>query len=114
MAVHRNGSTKNSSGEMTKNNCEVTKNSNGGGTKNSFGEMKEQLISVISGLEGNARALGMESDCQSFSELKDRVIDGKLKVIVIGEFNRGKSTFINALLGNNVLPNEDVKHIFCN
>jgi len=71
---------------------------------NSFGEMKRELVSLITGLEDSAKKLGMDSDSNSFADLRERVAEGKLKVIVIGEFNRGKSTFINALLGDNVLP----------
>jgi small GTP-binding protein len=74
------------------------------GHKNSFGDIKGELVSLIKGLEESAEKLGMESDSRSFHNLKERVDEGKLKVIVIGEFNRGKSTFINALLGDNVLP----------
>jgi len=69
-----------------------------------YGELKKELVSIISGLAKDAVDLGMKSDSKSFEELKIRVQEGKLKVIVIGEFNRGKSTFINALLGDSVLP----------
>ncbi|MFP4013780.1 MAG: dynamin family protein [Chitinispirillaceae bacterium] len=38
------------------------------------------------------------------SELKDRLSGGRLQLAVLGQFNRGKSTFINALLGVKILP----------
>jgi len=38
------------------------------------------------------------------SELKTRLSKGRLHFAVLGQFNRGKSTFINALLGMKTLP----------
>jgi len=37
-------------------------------------------------------------------ELKSRLSRGKLHLAVLGQFNRGKSTFLNALLGLKILP----------
>lgn len=37
-------------------------------------------------------------------DLRERLAGGKLRLAVLGQFNRGKSTFINALLGLRVLP----------
>jgi GTP-binding protein EngB required for normal cell division len=37
-------------------------------------------------------------------ELKTRLARGKLHLAVLGQFNRGKSTFLNALIGMKVLP----------
>ncbi|KMQ50282.1 Dynamin family protein [Chitinispirillum alkaliphilum] len=42
--------------------------------------------------------------CNQISDLKYRLTGGKLHLAVLGQFNRGKSTFINALLGLKVLP----------
>jgi GTPase Era involved in 16S rRNA processing len=38
------------------------------------------------------------------SELKTRLSKGRLHFAILGQFNRGKSTFINALLGMKTLP----------
>ncbi len=48
--------------------------------------------------------LGMESRAQALAVLKKRLESDGFKVMVLGEFKRGKSTFINALLGEEVLP----------
>lgn len=37
-------------------------------------------------------------------ELKSRLSRGKLHLAVLGQFNRGKSTFLNALIGLKILP----------
>ncbi|MDD5675005.1 MAG: dynamin family protein [Chitinivibrionales bacterium] len=39
-----------------------------------------------------------------FEECRTRLTKGQLHLAVLGQFNRGKSTFINALLGENILP----------
>lgn len=39
-----------------------------------------------------------------FQELSSRISNSKLKILVAGEFKRGKSTLINALLGEEILP----------
>jgi GTPase Era involved in 16S rRNA processing len=40
----------------------------------------------------------------NLSELKDRLDEGRFHLAVLGQFKRGKSTFLNALLGENLLP----------
>ncbi len=41
---------------------------------------------------------------RNINNLRERLAGGKLHIAVLGQFNRGKSSFINALLGINVLP----------
>ena len=38
------------------------------------------------------------------AELRQRLAGGRMHLAVLGQFNRGKSTFINALLGLDILP----------
>jgi GTP-binding protein EngB required for normal cell division len=40
----------------------------------------------------------------SLAGLRERLVDGRLQVAVLGQFKRGKSSFLNALLGEPVLP----------
>lgn len=40
----------------------------------------------------------------ALAQLRDRLQDARLQVAVLGQFKRGKSTFINALLGSPLLP----------
>ncbi len=37
--------------------------------------------------------------------LRNKMVDDHLRVVVLGSFKRGKSTFINSLLGDEILPN---------
>jgi GTP-binding protein EngB required for normal cell division len=55
-----------------------------------------------------ALARELPVSCQIYvrqiEELRERLALGRLHLAVLGQFNRGKSTFINALLGFDVLP----------
>jgi GTP-binding protein EngB required for normal cell division len=49
-------------------------------------------------------ALGTERDREQLDTLRARLDEARLRVLVVGEAKRGKSTLINALLGRPVLP----------
>src|SRR5580698_7017046 len=49
-------------------------------------------------------ALGTARDREQLAALLDRLDAARLRVLVVGEAKRGKSTLINALLGREVLP----------
>jgi GTP-binding protein EngB required for normal cell division len=44
------------------------------------------------------------SSSNRIRELRDRLTHGTINLAVLGQFNRGKSTFLNALMGANLLP----------
>ncbi|MGH3152053.1 MAG: dynamin family protein, partial [Streptosporangiaceae bacterium] len=58
------------------------------------------LVSALSELT----ALGTERDREQLAALLDRLDAARLRVLVVGEAKRGKSTLVNALLGRDVLP----------
>jgi hypothetical protein len=85
--------------------------------------LSNQAISLAHDAEGNGTALeafatalnfanlalrdatGRDSELtQRITGLRDRLRDNRLQLAVLGQFKRGKSTFINALLGVAVLP----------
>ena len=51
-----------------------------------------------------AQELGAESVAEEASELAARVSEGRFYVACIGQFKRGKSTLLNALVGHAVVP----------
>jgi GTPase SAR1 family protein len=69
-----------------------------------FGERKDRLVDCIERAHDQFIALSMSSKTQIATDLKVRLQSNQFRVIVIGEFKRGKSTFINALLHQEVLP----------
>lgn len=48
--------------------------------------------------------LADESDQAAVAELRRRVEERRLRIVVVGEAKRGKSTLVNALLGRPILP----------
>jgi small GTP-binding protein len=62
------------------------------------------LSTALLDVERHLQALGDAARAQSFAELRAGLDQPELRVVVFGEFNRGKSTLINALLGRIVLP----------
>jgi len=59
---------------------------------------------------GIARGLGdpLLGDVPPLEDLKSRLDQGRLHLAVLGQFKRGKSTLLNALLGEDVLPTDVV------
>jgi GTP-binding protein EngB required for normal cell division len=55
-------------------------------------------------LAGLAGCTGATSVAREASEVAARVAEGRFYVACVGQFKRGKSTFLNALLGEPVLP----------
>src|ERR1700689_5524726 len=49
-------------------------------------------------------ALGTDRDREQLGTVRGRLDEARLRVLVVGEAKRGKSTLINALLGRPVLP----------
>lgn len=64
----------------------------------------QTLASLISRQIAVSQALDMTEIETPLNELKTRVLTDKFKLLVIGEFSTGKSTFINALLQQKILP----------
>lgn len=60
-------------------------------------ELIERHATVVGGLN-------LAHVAENIDELRRRVAADTFKVLVLGEFKRGKSTIINALLGEKVLP----------
>ncbi len=58
------------------------------------------LVSAL----GELTTLGTERDLEQLAALLDRLDAARLRVLVVGEAKRGKSTLVNALLGRDVLP----------
>jgi predicted GTPase len=55
-------------------------------------------------MERIAREMGAEPQAEEARDLRERVSAGRFHVACIGQFKRGKSTLINALVGSPVLP----------
>ncbi len=64
------------------------------------------LSADLQSVAATARRRGAEGIAGQADELRRRVEERRFRVAVVGDFRRGKSTFINALLGREVLPSD--------
>ena len=71
---------------------------------NRFREQKERLGSMLSDSAEVISELNMTSASENWNKLSEQVSNDTFKIQVIGTFKNGKSTFINSLLGESVLP----------
>lgn len=71
---------------------------------NRFRIQKERLSSMLSESSEVVNELNMTSASDSLGKLSEKVCNDTFKIQVIGTFKNGKSTFINSLLGEAVLP----------
>ncbi len=72
---------------------------------NLYNTKKKQLLQSIQQTSGIMKELNMSKEYGLCSELYKKLRDDTFKVVVMGRFKVGKSTFINALLGSgDVLP----------
>ena len=63
-------------------------------------ELPDNLVSALDDLATLADA----TEVAALAALRDRLRAARLRVLVVGEAKRGKSTLVNALLGREVLP----------
>ena len=69
-----------------------------------FNERKMQLQTQMTQLLFVLEDLGYEDDIHQTETIKRGMDKEQFQVIVVGEFSKGKSMFINALLGRRILP----------
>jgi small GTP-binding protein len=66
---------------------------------------KAALLAELGDLAGIAEAAGLKTLHADLVETRiPKLQEGRFHLVVLGEFNHGKSTFVNALLGADVLP----------
>ncbi|HPP01781.1 MAG TPA: dynamin family protein [bacterium] len=63
------------------------------------GFLLDRIIDQASRLDGI-----VQDDIQQLSQLKNRLEEGRFHLAVVGQFKRGKSSILNALLGEEILP----------
>ena len=71
----------------------------------SFHQKRDEVISTLRDLMHLAERVGARSlGAHLGADLVKKLEADRFHLVVVGEFNHGKSTFVNALLGANVLP----------
>ncbi|HEY3817404.1 MAG TPA: dynamin family protein [Polyangiaceae bacterium] len=70
-----------------------------------FFEKRDEVVRALRGLGDVATALGTRTLRERVDrELVRKLDEDRFHLVVVGEFNHGKTTFVNALLGERVLP----------
>lgn len=69
---------------------------------NNYTSLKNRLIKNIKNIKLINSDLGLEN--KQLDSYESNIVNNKFNLIILGEFNRGKSTFLNALLGEVILP----------
>lgn len=65
--------------------------------RKALAECYDQVMAVADGL-------GDKQVRSALGQVKSELFDDAFQLVVVGEFSRGKSTFVNALLGERILP----------
>jgi predicted GTPase len=70
-----------------------------------FFARRDEIVEALRGLGDVASSLGTRSLRDRVDrELVRKLAEDRFHLVVVGEFNHGKTTFVNALLGENALP----------
>lgn len=69
-----------------------------------FNQKKDQLLALILDCKNVFADLGMTTEKEKSEAILQKLKEHAFKVLILGQFKVGKSTFINALLGQEVLP----------
>ena len=73
-------------------------------TFDSYSDAKEEMLECTTGLLEVCQYLGLADKQKMLDYWQQKIMDNRFVLLVLGDFNRGKSTLINALLGEKILP----------
>lgn len=65
-----------------------------------YAQLRDSLFGIVSRLDNSVR----DAASKSLGETRTKLEEEAFNLVVLGQFKRGKSTFINALLGEKILP----------
>ena len=69
-------------------------------------EIAETLTQAEQAGETASGRLGLESTVEDLELVSRNLGEGQFRLLVLGDMKRGKSTFLNALIGENILPTD--------
>lgn len=73
-----------------------------------FEQKRDQIIQILGEIKKIAEVLNVTPIVDILTTTIEDLKKERFKVVVVGEFSRGKSTFINGLLGKRILPSSPV------
>jgi GTP-binding protein EngB required for normal cell division len=69
-----------------------------------YKQIRQELIGCIDRLSSVSLSRGDDKIHENLQEISEKLAGNYFHLVVLGQFKRGKSTFINSLLGEKVLP----------
>lgn len=69
-----------------------------------FARYKQRVAEALASLARSAEERDGAGTADAVRALEKKLADERFNVVVVGEFKRGKTTFVNALLGAEILP----------
>lgn len=73
-------------------------------------ENLRNISSIITNAEVEAETasgkLGIELETEHLNKISENLKQGRFRLLVLGDLKRGKSTFLNALIGEKILPSD--------
>ncbi len=68
--------------------------------------IRKQAIDIFDDLKEKANQFELSKPPQALEDYRQRLARNEYNVLVVGEAKRGKSSFVNALIGRNLLPTD--------
>jgi replication fork clamp-binding protein CrfC len=69
-------------------------------------QMAQKLQQAESAAQQGSGAMGFDRDLEDLHKASTSLQQGVFRLMVLGDMKRGKSTFLNALIGENILPSD--------
>ena len=69
-----------------------------------YNRLRERLLSITDNLQGYLLEKGKSKEADTVERLKTKLRENRFHLMVLGQFKRGKSTFINSIIGDTLLP----------
>ncbi len=76
----------------------------GGSMLDRYKELRENLVNKIEEIHTYCSQRGNGMVEESLKALLTKLLENRFHLVVLGQFKRGKSTFINSMLGDSLLP----------
>ena len=69
-----------------------------------YNEKKDRVLNLLELTKKYYDKYEKKHEAQVFSDIIETVKEGEFSIVLVGEFSAGKSTFLNALMGEKLLP----------
>ena len=73
-----------------------------------YNQWRNTLLGLLGRAEQTARSLSLTERADGFKKLQDLLKNDTLRIQVVGTVKNGKSSFTNALIGEEILPVDDI------